>query len=160
MNVGAVVEFRYNKAIPTLLHYVEHHVLSEDEFALSYTSLPFTSNTNCCVEAYIYRLLNFFQIQESTFVISLIYLKRIQKKRKIVMNTKNFHKFFLMALTLATKYNEDKVYTNLYYSLVGGIDLKEFNLLEYKFLKLIGFSLFVDNKDYDSNLNILEVYLL
>jgi len=144
------MEFYLNKVIPTLLHYVEYHIISENENSLSYLSLPFTSNTNCSVQTYICRLLNFFGIQESTLVISLIYLKRIQKRTKIVINIKNFHKLLLIALTTAAKYNEDKVYNNSYYSVVGGVDLIEFNSLEVKFLKLIGFSLFVDNKDYES----------
>ena len=152
MNVEKDLEIKSNIPLSCFLDYVKHFIISKCEYLISSEFLPFTSNTTCSIEIYILRLLKFFNTQESTFVIALIYLKRMKKRHKIVINSKNFHKLFLMSLTTATKFNEDQVFQNSYYSLVGGIDLQEFNFLEMKFLELMEYSLFVQNKEFGTYL--------
>ena len=51
-----------------------------------------------------------------------------------------------MSIAIAAKFYDEKYFTNEYYSKVGGITLKEFNLLEIEFLHMIDYRLFVDEK--------------
>ena len=50
---------------------------------------------------------------------------------------------------LAIKYNEDDYYSNKYYAKVGGINLDELNTLEYNFLILLDFDVFIDEETYE-----------
>ena len=52
-------------------------------------------------------------------------------------------------MIVAIKYNEDDFFSNEFYSKVGGISKKEINKIEYEFLSLIDFSLFVDEEIYN-----------
>ena len=52
-------------------------------------------------------------------------------------------------MVLAIKYNEDDYYSNKYYAKVGGINLDELNSLEYNFLILLDFDVFIDEETYE-----------
>ncbi len=60
----------------------------------------------------------------------------------------NFFRILLASVLLSIKYNEDDFYSNTFYAKVGGISLKEINLLEFEFMKLIQFNLFVQEEVY------------
>jgi hypothetical protein len=62
------------------------------------------------------------------------------------------------SIILAIKYNEDDYYSNNYYAKIGGISLHEANRLEYEFLKLTNFNLFVTNELFDKYHNFLQHY--
>jgi hypothetical protein len=61
----------------------------------------------------------------------------------------NLFRIFFASILLSLKFNEDDFYDNLFYSKVGGISLQELNALEYEFIKLIRYNLFVDRDLYD-----------
>ncbi len=134
---------------------IERLFILEDCVSYSNPHRLFYSKTVVPVKLYILRALNFFRIEESTIVISLIYLDRIRKRNRNIINKGNFHKFFLMALTAACKFNEDCIYLNSFYCQVGGITLNEFNHLEKIFLILIDYSLLVKNDEYENMLESL-----
>ena len=54
------------------------------------------------------------------------------------------------------KFNEDNIFLNSDFSKIGGFSLEEMNKMERKFLKLIDFKLFVDQKLY----RLYEKYLI
>ena len=58
----------------------------------------------------------------------------------------NIHKIILAAMISAIKYNEDNIYSMNFYAKLGGISTVELNLLEYKFLTMIHFSVFVEEE--------------
>jgi len=136
-------------------HSIERLFILEDCSSYNNKHRLFYSKTNVPVKLYIIRVLNFFKSEESTIVISLIYLDRIRKRNRNIINKGNFHKLFLMALTTACKFNEDCIYLNSFYCQVGGIALKEFNYLEKIFLMLIDYSLIVKNDEYENMLESL-----
>ncbi len=55
-------------------------------------------------------------------------------------------------MLISIKYNEDDYYSNEFYAKVGGIRMTEMNKLEYEFLSLIDFNLFV-NEDVFNKYN-------
>jgi hypothetical protein len=117
----------------------------------------FRSNTKVSIEDYVYRVFHFVRVEESTIYLCLIYLDKVKIKHKINFSFENFHKFFVTALTTASKYNEDKVFKNSFYSTVGGIELEEFNTLEKRFLLLIDFSLYVKKEEYIRFVKLLKI---
>ena len=63
-------------------------------------------------------------------------------------------------MIIAIKYNEDNYYSSEIYSKLGGISIKELNYLEFNFLILIKFSLFIEDdlfsKYYDNLISFNE----
>lgn len=71
----------------------------------------------------------------------------------------NLFRMLFTSLIIAIKYNEDQYYEAEYYAKIGGITKEELIQLEYEFLFLSDFILFVTKDDYEkyklylSNLN-------
>ena len=99
---------------------------------------------------YLLRIQNYSKVEDSTLIIALIYIDRICKKKGIVLSKYNIHRLLSTSILIAMKYNEDIICDNLYYSKIAGVTNKELLVLEYEFMKLIDFDLFVSNKIYQT----------
>ena len=99
---------------------------------------------------YLLRIQKYTEVEDSTLIIALIYIDRICKKKGIVLSKYNIHRLLFTAILIAIKYNEDIICDNLYYSKIAGVTKKELQVLEYEFLKIIDFDLFVSNKIYQT----------
>ena len=114
------------------------------------------------IKDYMNRLLKYSKAFNGIFIIILIYLDTICTKHTINLNYNNIHKFILAAFIAAIKFHEDEYYSISYYAKLGGITQKELINLEYEFLSLIDFKLYINQELYDkyydnlSNLNSLE----
>jgi hypothetical protein len=101
------------------------------------------------VNDYIVRIAKYMKIEDSTLILALIYIDRITRKRKIFVNEYNVYRLFFMSVVVATKYNEDKHYSNTYYAKIGGVELEQLNQMECEFVMSINFDLFVEAKVFD-----------
>ena len=108
------------------------------------------SNPNISLQNYLSRILKYTKPQPSTIIISLILIDKFCETSNINLNKKNIHKIFLTSIIVAIKYNEDEYFTNNYYAKVGGIVQKELLNLEYMFLTLLNFNIFIDEKIYNN----------
>ena len=95
------------------------------------------------------RLSQFTKINESTIIIILIYIDRICNINKFTLTYRNIYKIILSSMVVAIKYNEDNFYSSEIYAKIGGLSIKELNYLEFHFLVLIKFSLYVEKDLYD-----------
>ena len=105
---------------------------------------------------YIERLLIYSKAFNEIIIIVLIYLDTICAKHKINLNYYNIHKLIFGAFIVAIKFHEDEYYSMNYYSKLGGISKKEAINLEYEFMNLIDFKLFVNQQLYDKYYNYLS----
>ena len=105
------------------------------------------------VKDYILRLVKHSKINESTIIILLIYIDRICKINNFFLTYYNIHKLILAAFIIAIKYNEDNYYSMQIYSKIGGVTIAELNNLEFEFLKLIKFNLFIPEMLYNKYYN-------
>lgn len=64
-------------------------------------------------------------------------------------NLCNLFRMLFTSLIIAIKYNEDQYYEAEYYAKIGGITKEEVIQLEYEFLFLSDFILFVTKDDYE-----------
>ena len=87
-------------------------------------------------------------MQDSTLMLILIYIDRFCEMNYINLNFFNIHKLIIASMIVAIKYNEDNILNNEFYAKVGGVSKKEINILEYEFLSLIEFSLYVDEETF------------
>jgi len=101
------------------------------------------------IHKYIERIIKYTHIEESTFILSLIYIDRICEYNDIILTDGNIHRILFSSIIMAIKINEDDYYSNNYYSKVAGISVKELNNLEYDFVRLIRYNLFVYQDIYE-----------
>ena len=101
------------------------------------------------IEDYLYRIKRYTDIEDSTFIISLIYIDKLANKQKMILSKFNIFRILFTAIFIAIKYNEDNTFNNALYSKIAGVKIKELNKLEYVFLKLIDFQLHVNEKIYE-----------
>lgn len=102
------------------------------------------------IKDYLYRIQKFTELEENTLIISLIYLDKIFQMNGIILSPFNIHRLLFVAILISLKYNEDVVYTNDFYAKVAGVSTKELNNLEFQFLDLIQFKLYVNKEDFET----------
>ena len=105
------------------------------------------------IKDYFLRLSKHAKVNESTIILILIYIDRICNMNHFILTYYNIHKLILAAFVLAIKYNEDNYYSMVYYSKIGGVPVAELNKLEFEYLILIGFSLFVHTQLFEKYYN-------
>ena len=119
--------------------------------------IPFMTQNipSMSIKDYLLRLSQFTKMSESTIIIILIYIDRISNLNNFRLTYKNIYKLILSAMIVAIKYNEDLFYSSTIYAKLGGLSVQELNYLEFHFLILIKFSLFIESdlfEKYKNNL--------
>lgn len=100
------------------------------------------------IKDYIDRLLKYSKTSDEIVIIILIYLDTVCAKHEIHLNYFNIHKFIFAAFIVAIKFYEDEYYSIQYYAKLGGISKKEAISLEYEFMSLMDFKLFIKQDLY------------
>ena len=115
----------------------------------------FTNNfiPSISIKDYLLRLSKHSKVNESTIILILIYIDRICNLNNFVLNYYNIHKLILASFVLSVKYNEDNYYSMIFYSKIGGVSLFELNNLEYEYLILIRYNLFIQQELFDKYYN-------
>ena len=96
-------------------------------------------NPSISLYDYLYRIVKYTKIKDNTLITALIYIDIISAKNKFVITHYNIYKILFIAIILASKHSEDNFLTNKLYSEIGGIQVKELELLEKKFSIIIRF---------------------
>ena len=108
------------------------------------------------IKDYLTRIHTYTHIEKNTLILSLIYIDRFCKLSKLTLTCYNIHRILFTSILISIKYNEDTFYDNKYYAEIAGVQLKELNILEYNFVNLIHFLLYVKDetfKNYESYLD-------
>ena len=108
---------------------------------------PFISKKipSVSIKSYLERLAKYSKIENNTLLLILIYIDKVCDINKIRLNYFNIHKMILASMIIAIKYNEDDYFSNSFYAKVGGVSKSEIDVLEYEFLVLIEFNLYVSD---------------
>ena len=111
------------------------------------------------VKKFLERVVKYCQPEPSTFIMSLIYLDNILLKTKTKLTCMNSYKLFYSCFVLSMKFNEDRHNSNKFYAKVCGVNINDFLLMEYRALKYLDFSLFIQTETYELYFNnIYSVY--
>ena len=121
------------------------HFLKDSDKIFYHSKVPEIS-----IYDYLYRIKKYSLIEDSTLIISLIYIDRICKNKGIVLTKGNIHRILFSAIFTAMKFNEDIIYKNSFYAKIGGISIKELIQLEYTFTKLIDFKFFISEEIFQA----------
>lgn len=109
------------------------------------------------IDDYFDRIISMTSIEDSVIIIAFIYLDRLCRL-SIALVDNNIHKLMLTAIVIAIKTHYDSHYSNAVYAKIGGITLKEMNLMEHEFLNLLRFDTYINQdlyKQYETYLKIL-----
>ena len=101
------------------------------------------------VSDYLLRITKYANVSDEILIIALIYLDKLCKKNKIMLNSYNVHRLLFISILISIKMNSDKIYKNNYYSKISGINPKELCLMEYEFMHLSGFMLNIKKEIYE-----------
>ena len=101
------------------------------------------------IKDYLFRIQSFSEVEDSTLIVSLIYIDKICDTASIILSEYNVHRILFMSILMALKYNEDMFYDNKYYSKIAGVPLKELKKMEYEYIKLVNFDLYVNKAIFE-----------
>ena len=101
------------------------------------------------IKDYLIRIQNYSGIEKSTLILSMILIDHMCKKSNIVLTIYNIHRILFSSVLISIKYNEDSYYDNTFYAQIAGIKPNELKLLEYKFLELNDFNVYVKDTEYE-----------
>ena len=111
------------------------------------------------VKKFLERVVKYCQPEPSTFITSLIYLDNILLRTKTKLTYMNSYKLFYTCFVLSMKFNEDRHNSNKFYAKVCGVNINDFLLMQYRALKYLDFSLFIQAETYELYYNnIYSVY--
>jgi len=105
---------------------------------------------------YLIRIQTYAHIERNTLIATLIYIDRLCILGKITLTYYNIYRILFAAVLISIKYNEDLFYDNKYYAEIGGVKLKELNLIEYTFVELCNFKLYISYEVYEKYSNYLN----
>ena len=100
------------------------------------------------IEQYLMRIQTYSNMEKNTLIVSLIYIDKFCKISGISLNYHNIHRILFTSILISIKYNEDRFYENKYYADIAGVSLKELNSLEYNFVYLMNFLLYVNDETF------------
>ena len=134
----------------------EQSKIKNDENLFLVKSFMTKKRPNISIYDFLTRLYKYSKVSENILILVLIYIDRLCHNRKICLNYFNIHKLILASFVTAIKFVSDEFYSLEFYSKLGGISQKEIILLEYEFIALLDFKLFVDEKLYEKYENNLR----
>ncbi|CAD7962029.1 unnamed protein product [Amoebophrya sp. A120] len=113
---------------------------------------------NLGIEQYVDRLRKYFHCSLECFVLAFIYIDRVVTLNRsvITLGSGNVHRLLLASLTVATKYWDDIYYSNGHYAKVGGVTTREIDNMEYQFLCLVNWRLFVSPDEFKGYMNMIN----
>ena len=128
------------------------------EILKNQAKMVFSANLipNISIEEYLIRIQTYSNIEKSTLIISLILIDRLCQISNVTLTFHNIHRIIFSAILISIKYNEDIYYDNKYYADIAGVKLKELKALEYNFLAMIHFKLFIQDDLYDKYTQYLD----
>ncbi|CAO3597154.1 unnamed protein product [Absidia cylindrospora] len=94
------------------------------------------------IESYLLRILKYCPCANECFLSLLVYFDRMARNHtQLRLDSYNIHRLIICGVMIASKFFSDVFYTNTRYAKVGGLPVKELNLLELAFLRMNDFLL-------------------
>lgn len=107
------------------------------------------------IESYLERISKYSKASASVLLLAFVYIDRIRTSENFILTRLNVHRIFITAVLLATKFYDDEVFKNAFYASLGGVTVKELNILEIDLLNMLKFSLVVSVETYDQYIDFL-----
>ncbi|CAO3607897.1 unnamed protein product [Cunninghamella blakesleeana] len=90
------------------------------------------------------------QLSESVILLSLKYISLLLRNNPQLRGAEGSeYRLFTVALMLANKFLDDNTFTNKTWSDISGMKVNELNVMEFEFLDVLRFALFIPKADFD-----------
>ena len=101
------------------------------------------------IEDYFIRLYKYSHMDLTTLILSFIYIKRFIDKENFIIAFNNIFRLIISCTLLAIKFNENRIFKNIIYAKIGGLEIEDLNNLEFNVFNRLDFNLNVfDNEFY------------
>lgn len=98
--------------------------------------------------SFLNRIRTYTEIEDSSLINSMVYIDRLCAIAKITLTPLNIHRIIIGSIVISIKYNEDNSFNFDYYSKVFGIAIKELKDIEFNFIQMIKYDLYISQADY------------
>lgn len=105
------------------------------------------------IQAYLDRIYKYIDLNEPCVLSALIYLDRYITQSGIPITLFEIHRILAVSCMISAKFLKDNYLDNELYAKVAGVSLKEINILEAEFLKVLDFKVFITVAQYENCLN-------
>jgi hypothetical protein len=122
---------------------IKQIVLNQKKMCFNEIAIP-----NVLIYDYLKRIQEYTFIERNTLILSLIYIDRLCNLGQITLTHYNVHRILFGAILISIKYNEDTFYGNNYYAEIAGVKLNELNSIEYNFILLCNYQMFVSDETF------------
>jgi len=131
------------------------------EIIKSQSIMYFSANSipNITIKDYLIRIQNYSEIEESTLILAIILIDHMCKRSGVLLTHYNIHRILFSSVLVSIKFNEDSYFDNNFYSQIAGVKPNELQKLEYIFLELNDFNIFVEDIEYQQYEKHLSHYL-
>lgn len=114
------------------------------------SSLTSPAPPKVTITNYANRLLQWCQCSPSCLAVAYSYISRLEET--INIDAFNTHRLLFIGVVIAAKLMDDRYYTQTHYSMCGGVERAELNIMEVEFLQLLGWKARVDVDELRHNL--------
>ena len=131
------------------------------EIIKSQSIMYFSANSipNITIKDYLIRIQNYSEIEKSTLILAIILIDHMCKRSGVLLTHYNIHRILFSSVLVSIKFNEDSYFDNNFYSQIAGVKPNELQILEYIFLELNDFNIFVEDIEYRQYEKHLSNYL-
>ena len=131
------------------------------EIIKSQSIMCFSANSipNITIKDYLIRIQNYSEIEKSTLILAIILIDHMCKRSGVLLTHYNIHRILFSSVLVSIKFNEDSYFDNNFYSQIAGVKPNELQILEYIFLELNDFNIFVEDIEYQQYEKHLSNYL-
>lgn len=98
---------------------------------------------------YLIRIIKYTEIENNTLIVAYLYIIKLIEKENFVLGINNVYRLLLGAAVLAKKMLEDIRLNNAYYCNIGGLSVKDLNMIEYSLFTRIDFDVNIKKEDVD-----------
>jgi hypothetical protein len=104
----------------------------------------FQSRTKPSIDIYDYltRILKYCPCTNECFLSLLVYFDRMSLKQ-LRIDSFNIHRLIITGIMVSSKFFSDIFFTNARYAKVGGLPVKELNILELEFLSMNEYNIYI-----------------
>ena len=96
---------------------------------------------------FLVRIMKYTECENNTLIVAYLYIMKLIEKENFVLGVNNAYRLLLGAVVLAKKVLEDIRLNNAYYCDIGGISVKELNMIEYSLFTRINFDVNLKMED-------------
>lgn len=105
---------------------------------------------------YVQRIMEYFYCSRECYAIASVYIDRIARLHaEFKINSLSVHRLLLASVLVATKFQDDNMFSMKWYADVGGVHVDDLARMELSLLKLLDWRMHVSQDEYTQHAQLL-----